>query len=175
MVLWDCHPAPPSAELQWMLNLDDVASGRHLAGPWKPPKSRDSTTFLEKNLFQCLTILMVKRRLMMSRQKITAILTGSPWEMEESVIHAGAKRSRPTPVLGCMSGLAVRPVVHVLCGCRGSPASPLKQRSCSQLHQRLRHLDGLALSESARESSHVSILSILQQQLWIELSSCKEI
>lgn len=70
-------------------------------------------------------------------------------------MHAGAK-SRPTPVWGACLGW---PVLHVLCSCRGSPASPLKQRSCSQLHQRLCHLGGLALSESADGSSHVSILS----------------
>lgn len=106
---------------------------------------------------------MVKYRLIMSSQKIIAIHR-RPWQMEESVIHARAKPSRPMPVLGCMSGLVVRPMLHVLHGCRGSPASPLKQTSCSQLHHLLCHLGGLALSESAGGSSHVSILSIRQQK-----------
>lgn len=64
---------------------------------------------------------------------------------------------------------------HPVLGWPSGPCCTYSQRSCTQLHQLLCHLGGLALPETEDGSPHVSILSTWQQKWWTELSSCKEI
>lgn len=72
----------------------------------KTSKVRNSTTSVG-NLFQGLTVLVVKYGLIMSSQNTVVILTSRPQYIEEAVVHARANLNRLMPALCHVYGLAL--------------------------------------------------------------------